>query len=273
MERKPSVTLYVTIILTVCLILFPFLWVFLTSIRDPGSIFSNNSFFVANPTIESYVSALTTRPLLRYILNSLVVSALTTVLAIIVGSFAAYSLTKLPIKFKGLILVLILSSSMFPAVAIISPIFNLISDLNLRNSYFGLVIPYISISLPLSIWILSTFFQKIPNELLESAKLDGATPFQTFHKVILPLAGPGIATTSILVFIAAFHEYIFALTLNTDDAWRTVPVGITMFNSQYTTPWGDISAATIIVTIPILIIVLLFQRKIVSGLTAGAVKE
>ena len=127
--------------------------------------------------------------------------------------------------------------------------------------------------MPLAIWILATFFQKIPWELEDSAKLDGATPFQTFHKVIFPLAATGEFTTGILVFIAAWNEYLFALTINTEDAWRTVPVGLSFYQSQFTIPWGDISAATVIVTIPIVILVLIFQRRIVAGLTSGSVKE
>ncbi len=253
--------------------MFPFLWVFLTSIKPPREIFASFSWFSSNPTLDSYRSALETRPLIRYMWNSIVVASLTTVIAIGFASLAAYALTRLPIRFKGLILGTVLAAAMFPQIAIISPIYNIITGLGLRNSYFGLVIPYITISLPLAIWILSTFFQKIPFELEESAKLDGATPFQTFRKIIFPLAAPGVFTTAILVFIASWNEYLFALTINTSDEWRTVPVGISMYQSQYSVPWGDISAATVLVTIPIVIIVLLFQRRIVSGLTSGSVKE
>ncbi|WP_188455893.1 carbohydrate ABC transporter permease [Virgibacillus oceani] len=273
MNRRAGIGFYVFLVVFVFLVMFPFIWVFLTSIKAPGEIFSSFKWFTSNPSLESYEAALTNRPLLRYMLNSFVVSALTTVLALVFASLTSYALTRLPIKGKGLILGLVLAASMFPQIAIISPMFNLITDLGLRNSYLGLVIPYITISLPLAIWILSTFFQKIPFELEESAKLDGASPFQTFRKIIFPLAAPGVFTTGILVFIAAWNEYLFALTINSDDLWRTVPVGISMYQSQYSIPWGDISAATVIVTIPIVILVLLFQRRIVSGLTSGSVKE
>lgn len=273
MNKRAGIGFYVFLIIFVFIVMFPFIWVFLTSIKPVGEIFSSFNWFTSNPSLDSYVAALTHRPLLRYMLNSFVVSALTTILSIIFAAFAAYALTRLPIKGKGLILGIVLASSMFPQVAIISPMFNIITDLGLRNSYMGLVIPYITISLPLSIWILSTFFQKIPFELEESAKLDGASPFQTFRKIIFPLAAPGVFTTGILVFIAAWNEYLFALTINSDDQWRTVPVGISMYTSQFSVPWGDISAATVIVTIPIVILVLIFQRRIVSGLTSGSVKE
>lgn len=273
MNKRPGIGFYIFLVVFVFFVMFPFIWVFLTSIKPPGEIFNNFKWFTSSPSLDSYINALTNRPLFRYMINSFIVSSLTTIIAIGFASIAAYALTRLPIKFKGLILGIILASSMFPQIAIISPIYNFITSIGLRNSYMGLVIPYITISLPLAIWILATFFQKIPWELEESAKLDGATPFQTFRKIIFPLAAPGIFTTAILVFIAAWNEYLFALTINTEDSWRTVPVGISFYQSQFSIPWGDISAATVIVTIPIVILVLIFQRRIVSGLTSGSVKE
>ncbi|MDC3412040.1 carbohydrate ABC transporter permease [Aquibacillus sp. 3ASR75-11] len=273
MNKRAGFGFYTFLAVFVFLVMFPFIWVFLTSIKPPGEIFSSFRWFTGNPTLDSYDAALTNRPLLRYMWNSFVVSTLTTALSLTFASFASYAVTRLPIKGKGLILGIVLAASMFPQIAIISPMFNLITGLGLRNSYIGLVIPYITISLPLSIWILSTFFQKIPYELEESAKLDGASPFQTFRKIIFPLATPGVFTTGILVFIAAWNEYLFSLTINSSDKWRTVPVGISMYQSEFSIPWGDISAATVLVTIPIVIIVLLFQRRIVSGLTSGSVKE
>ncbi|MGB2993960.1 MAG: carbohydrate ABC transporter permease [Paenisporosarcina sp.] len=273
MNKRPGIWFYIFLVVFVFFVMFPFIWVFLTSIKPPGEIFNNFKWFTSNPSLESYENALTNRPLVRYMMNSFIISSLTTIIAIGFASIAAYALTRLPIRFKGLILGVILAASMFPQIAIISPIYNFITAVGLRNSYMGLVIPYITISLPLAIWILATFFQKIPWELEESAKLDGATPFQTFRKVIFPLAAPGVFTTGILVFIAAWNEYLFALTINTEDTWRTVPVGISFYQSQFTIPWGDISAATVIVTIPIVILVLIFQRRIVAGLTSGSVKE
>ena len=144
--------------------------------------------------------------------------------------------------------------------------------MGLRNTHVGLIIPYITFSLPLAIWYLTTFYKEIPFSLEEAAKIDGASPFQSFFLVIAPLAAPGVFTTAILVFIGAWNEYLFAFTLNTDDYMRTVTVGITMFNAQYTIPWGDIAAAAVIVTVPLVVMVLLFQKRIVSGLTSGAVK-
>ncbi|MDX6154159.1 carbohydrate ABC transporter permease [Marinococcus sp. PL1-022] len=271
-KKQAGIRFYIFLIIFVFLVMFPFIWVFLTSLK-PQDELTSFAWFTSNATLDSYASAITTRPLFRYMLNSFVVSGLTTVLSLLIASFTAYAVTRLPIRGKTLILGLVLASSMFPPIAILSPIFNFVTDTGLRNSYIGLVIPYITISLPLAIWILATFFQKIPWELEESAKLDGATPFQTYRQIILPLATPGIFTTAILVFIAAWNEYLFALAINTADAWRTIPVGISFYQSEYTVPWGDISAATVIVTIPIVILVLIFQRRIVSGLTSGSVKE
>ncbi|SER68203.1 carbohydrate ABC transporter permease [Salisediminibacterium halotolerans] len=273
MNKKAGLGFYIFLGIFVFVIMFPFIWVFLTSIKPLDEIYYSFAWFTTDPSLNSYVSALTTRPLMTYMANSIIVSSLTTIIAIAVASMAAYALTRLPIKFKGTILGLVLASAMFPPIAIISPIFNLINDLGLRNSYPGLIIPYMTISMPLAVWILSTFFKKIPFELEESAKLDGASPFQTYRKIIFPLAAPGIFTTAILVFIAAWNEYLFALTINTQDSARTIPVGISMYQSQYTVPWGDITAATVIVTIPIVVLVLIFQRRIVAGLTSGSVKE
>src|SRR5690625_1103151 len=233
MTKNTGISFYLLLILFVFIVMFPFFWVFLTSIKPAGEIFSSFAWFTKNPSLDSYDAALTNRPLVRYILNSFIVSVATTLLSILFASFASYALTRLPIRGKGLILGIVLASSMFPQVAILSPMFNFVTSLGLRNSYLGLIIPYITISLPLSIWILSTFFQKIPYELEESAKLDGASPFQTFRKIIFPLAAPGVFTTGILVFIAAWNEYLFALTINSHDNWRTVPVGISMYTSEF----------------------------------------
>ena len=162
---------------------------------------------------------------------------------------------------------------MFPQIATLSPIYIFLKNLGLTNSYLGLIIPYTTITLPLSIWILVTFFRKIPFDLEEAAKIDGAGIMQTFIRVIFPLAVPGVFTTAILAFIAAWNEFLFALVINTETAYKTVPVGIALFQGQFTIPWGEISAATVIVTVPLVIMVLIFQRRIVSGLTSGSVKE
>ncbi len=275
MQKKTGVTFYLLLAIFVFVIMFPFLWILLSSVKPLSMLFGDGAFqwFTANPTIKSYVSVFVNYPFLRYLWNSAVVATITTVYTVFVAAFAAYAIARLDFKGKSVILGVVLSVSMFPQIATISPIYIFLKNLGLTNSYLGLIIPYTTFALPLSIWLLVTFFRKIPFDLEESAKMDGASMMQTYFRIILPLAVPGLFTTAILVFIAAWNEFLFALVINTAESHKTVPVGIGMFQGQYTIPWGEISAATVIVTVPLVIMVLFFQRRIVSGLTSGAVKE
>ncbi|SDN37899.1 carbohydrate ABC transporter membrane protein 2, CUT1 family (TC 3.A.1.1.-) [Fictibacillus solisalsi] len=275
MNKKAGPLFYLLLAVFVFLVMFPFLWMLVSSIKPINELFGDKAFtpFTSRPTFDNYISVFTNYPFLKYLWNSFVVSGITTLYTVLIASFTSYAIARLKFKGKTVILGLVLSVSMFPQIATISPIYILLKNIGLTNSYLGLIIPYTTITLPLSIWILVTFFRKIPFDLEEAAKMDGATLMQTYWKVILPLAVPGIFTTAILVFIAAWNEFLFALTINTDDKFKTVPVGIAMFEGQFTVPWGDITAATVIVTVPLVIMVLLFQRRIVSGLTSGAVKE
>lgn len=275
MQKKAGVRFYLLLAIFVFIIMFPFLWILLSSIKPLSELFGDQAFnwFTDNPTFQSYVSVFTNYPFLRYLWNSTVVSTITTVYTVFVAAFAAYAIARLKFRGKAIILGVVLSVSMFPQIATISPIYIFLKNVGLTNSYLGLIIPYTTFALPLSIWLLVTFFRKIPFDLEESAKMDGASMMQTYFRIILPLAIPGIFTTAILVFIAAWNEFLFALTINTAEKYKTVPVGIGMFQGQYTIPWGEISAATVIVTVPLVIMVLFFQRRIVSGLTSGAVKE
>ncbi|MBD1380689.1 carbohydrate ABC transporter permease [Metabacillus arenae] len=275
MNKKAGPFFYVFLIVFVFFVMFPFLWILLASVKPLSELFGEKAFtwFTSNPTFSYYVSVFTDYPFLRYLWNSTVVATITTVYTVFIAAFAAYAIARMQFRGKAWILGLVLSVSMFPQIATISPIYIFLKNVGLTNSYLGLIIPYTTFALPLSIWLLVTFFRKIPFDLEEAAKIDGASIMQTYFKVILPLAIPGIFTTAILVFIAAWNEFLFALTINTAEAYKTVPVGIAMFRGQYTIPWGEISAATVIVTIPLVIMVLLFQRRIVSGLTSGSVKE
>ncbi|KXG10085.1 carbohydrate ABC transporter permease [Anoxybacillus rupiensis] len=275
MSKKAGPLFYVCLAVFIFFVMFPFLWILLSSVKPLSELFGDHAFqwFTSHPTFESYVSVFVNYPFLRYLWNSTVVATITTVYTVFVAAFAAYAIARLEFKGKAVILGLVLAVSMFPQIATISPIYMFVKKFGLTNSYLGLIIPYTTFALPLSIWLLVTFFRKIPFDLEEAAKMDGATPMQTYFKVILPLAVPGVFTTSILVFIAAWNEFLFALTINTAEKYKTVPVGIAMFQGQYTIPWGELSAATVIVTVPLVIMVLLFQRRIVSGLTSGSVKE
>jgi multiple sugar transport system permease protein len=275
MQKKASPLFYVFLIVFVFVVMFPFLWMLISSIKPATELFGDKAFtpYTSHPTMENYKSVFFEHPFLRYLWNSTVVSTITTVYAVTVASFAAYAIARLQFKGKTFILGIVLSVSMFPQIATITPIYIFLKNLGLTNSYLGLIIPYSTFALPLSIWILVTFFRKIPLDLEEAAKIDGATLMQTYWKVIMPLALPGIFTTAILVFIAAWNEFFFALTINTDDKYKTVPIGIAMFQGQFTIPWGEIAAATVVVSVPLVIMVLIFQRRIVSGLTSGSVKE
>lgn len=271
-KKKSQIGFYIFIVVYLIIIIFPFYWEIITSIKNPDEIFSSFRFWPKQITADSYVRVFTQRPFGSFLKNSFVIASLTTLIAILFASIAAYAIARLEFKGKSIVLGLVLAVSMFPQISTISPIYMFMRAVGLRDTYAGLIIPYTTFALPLAIWNLTTFFKEIPFELEEAAKIDGASPFQAFSKVILPLTAPGTFTTAILVFIAAWNEYLFALTINTKDIRKTVPVAISMFEGQYTIPWGEVAAATVVVTVPLIIMVLIFQKRIVSGLTSGAVK-
>lgn len=268
-----GILFYGLVISVLILILFPFVWQVLTSVKSERELWSIPPVWIPrNINLDYYYSVFIERPFLRYIMNSLIVAGLTTIFSVFVASLAAYALARLHFKGKNIILSLVLAVSMFPGIAIVSPLYIFMMNVHLLNTYIGLIIPYTTFTLPLAIWNLTTFFREIPFELEESARVDGATYMQTFTRIIFPLAAPGVFTTAILSFISAWNEFLFALTFNTRDAMRTVPVAIAMFPGEHELPWGDMAAASVVVTIPLIIMVLIFQRRIISGLTAGAVK-
>jgi multiple sugar transport system permease protein len=258
--------------------LFPFYWLLNISLKT-GSDLASVDFIPPNPTLENYKSIFQNDDFTRALFNSAVVSLSTTVLAILVGAFCAYALARLKMNFKFILLGIVLSISTFPQIAIAAPLFRLWTDMPLGlpplyNTIPGLVIPYLTFALPLSIYILVSFFREIPRDLEEAALVDGATNFEAFRKVIVPLAAPGLATTAILAFIAAWNEFLLASTLTSSREARTTPVAISQFtgSSQFEVPLGTQSAASVVITIPLVLLVLLFQKRIVAGLTAGAVK-
>ena len=213
-------------------------------------------------------------PFGRHLLNSVIVSTLTVVLALLMGLTASYALGRIDFKGKGLLLMTVLAVSMFPQVAVLSGMFELIRALGLYNRAIGLVVPYTIFTLPFTVWILTTFMRQLPIDLEEAAIMDGCGPLRIVFKVFMPLLWPALVSTGLLAFIAAWNEFLFALTFVNEDSQRTVPVGISLISgaTAYEVPWGSLMAASVIVTVPLVLMVLLFQRKIVSGLTAGAVK-
>ncbi|MFH5183632.1 carbohydrate ABC transporter permease [Paenibacillus sp. TAB 01] len=266
--------LFALVAAAVLVTVFPFYWITNASFHNERLLYNVNDihWFPDFTYWVNYIDIFQKRNFLRNMLNSFMVASMSMLIALGVSSIASYALAR--IKFPGakFVLYFVLAISMFPAMVIISPLYFLLQKLGLMNSYAALILPYIAFTLPFSLWNLTTFFRKLPKELDESAEVDGSTPFQTFYKIMLPLVAPGMFTTAILVFISAWNEFLFAVTFISKDAFKTMPVAIVGMPSDYDVPWGQISAASFISTIPLVIMVLLFQKRIISGLTSGAVK-
>lgn len=273
-KKKTKLLSFLLIAVFLFGMIFPFIWVFITSFKSTGEIYGTGAFRIIpeNPTLQNYITVLFEKGILNAVKNSLIVSSLTTVYIIFVATLCAYAISRFHFKGKNILLGLILAVSMFPQMIVTGPVYNFFIDLGLTNSY-AIIFPYSTITLPTAVWILVTHFNQIPLALEESAKMDGATAFQTLYRIVFPLAAPGVFTTAIIVFIAAWNEFLLTITLNSDAPYHTVPVAISYLRTQFEILWGQVTAATTIVTIPTLIIVLLFQRQIVSGLTTGGVKE
>ena len=265
--------MWVAVFAIVVFCLFPFYWLVNTSLKTGGDL-ASASLVPPNPTLKNYESVFNDSNFTSALRNSAIVSLVTTVLSLVVGSFCAYALARLKIKFKFVILAIILSITTFPQITIAAPIFKLWRDIGLFNTLIGLIIPYLTFSLPLAIYILVSFFREIPRDLEEAALVDGATNFEAFRKVVVPLAAPGLATAGILTFIATWNEFLLAITLTSNSDARTVPAAIAFFtgSTQFEQPLGTISAASVVISVPLILAVLLFQKRIVAGLTAGAVK-
>ncbi len=252
---------------------FPLYWSINTSLKTHNEIILwPPTWFPRKIYFENYISVFSAHHFERNLLNSAIVAGVTTAAALALGVLCAYALARLRFPGRMALMVLILMMSMFPRISILIPLFLMMRGLHWLNTYQGLIVPYISFSLPLAIWIMTSFFRGIPSELEEAALVDGATPLQAMVRVVLPLAAPGLVTAGLLVFIAAWNEFLFALNFTFDDTTRTVPVAIALFSRQFEIPWGELNAATVIVTVPLVLLVLIFQRRIIAGLTAGAVK-
>lgn len=267
----PLTWLFVAAVMAFSLV--PFYWLINTSLKAGASL-GKGELFPGQPTLENYASVLQDAEFLLALRNSVIIAVVTTTLALVFASFAAYALARLKMRRKALILTLVLSVTTFPAIAIAAPMFAIWRDIGLYDTLLGLIIPKMTFALPLAIYTLTSFFKEIPRELEESAYMDGASPFQAFRMVILPLAVPGLATTAILVFISVWNEFLLAVTLTTSPEARPVPVAIAFFSgaSEFDQPLGTISAASVLITLPLVILVLVCQKRIVSGMTAGAVK-
>jgi multiple sugar transport system permease protein len=268
-----SVVLWLAVAAIIIFCLFPFYWLINTSLKS-GADLSGAALLPPSPTVDNYTSIFEDDAFTMALRNSAIIAGSVTALSLLIGSFAGYALARLHLPFKFLILAILLSISTFPPIAIAAPVFELWTDIGLYNSYLGLILPSLAFGLPLTVYILASFFRDIPRELEEAALVDGATRFQAFRKIVIPLAAPGVVTAGLLVFIFVWNEFLFAITLTSTPERRPVPAAIAFFtgSQQFEIPLGTISAASVVVTVPLIILVLIFQRRIVAGLTAGAVK-
>jgi len=274
-KKNPLATIgfNLLVLLIAIYLLFPFLWAVITSLKRSSDIFLPPLEFLQAPfTLSNYVNVLQNPSFLRGLWNSVLVATGSVLVSLLIGAFAAYALGRFKFRFKPFILYTILAVSMFPQIAVLSGLFTVIREFGLYNQPTGLIFSYLIFTIPFTVWVLTSFVRDIPGELEEAALVDGASPLQTLFKVLFPVMMPALVTTGLLAFINAWNEYLFALTFMSDN--RTVPVVIANYSgaSQYELPWANIMAASVIVTIPLIVLVLVFQRNIVSGLTAGAVK-
>jgi multiple sugar transport system permease protein len=253
--------------------LIPVVWIASLSVK-PVDKLTDRKFFTGNVSFDNYKSIFEDDTFLAALVNSVGIALIATLISIFLAAMAAYALSRLDFAGKAVILSGALAVAMFPPISIVGSLFDMWRSIGLYDTWAGLIIPYMTFTLPLAIYTLSAFFREIPWELEQAAQVDGATPFQAFRKVIVPLAAPGVFTAAILVFIFAWNDFIFANTLTSTDNARTVPAALAFFTggSQFEQPIGAISAAAVVVTVPIIVMVLIFQRRIVAGLTAGAVK-
>lgn len=270
---KPKFWWAIANILVILYAIIPLLWIVSLSFK-PASSVTDGSFIPKEWTWENYSSIFSTSAFTSALINSIGIGLITTVIAVVLGTMAAYAVARLDFPGKRLLIGAALLIAMFPQISLVTPLFNIERALGLFDTWPGLILPYITFALPLAIYTLSAFFREIPWELEKAAKMDGATPFQAFRKVIAPLAAPGVVTAAILVFIFAWNDLLLALSLTSTERAITAPVAIANFtgSSQFEEPTGSIAAAAVVITIPIIIFVLFFQRRIVAGLTSGAVK-
>jgi trehalose/maltose transport system permease protein len=266
---------WLLVILILVYTMFPFYWALNSSFKSEQEIIEPATYFPQDPTLINYQGVFQNDSFLRALGNSTLVSSLTVILALLVGSFAAYALGRIDFTGRTPMLYAVLSMTMFPQISILSGMFSIVKDLGVFGSPLALIISYPIFTLPFTVWVLTSFFRGLPGEIEQAAYVDGATTFQTFYMILLPLTAPALVTTGLLAFISAWNEYLFALTFTiTDPGSYTVPVAIALFSGRVSRqePIAEVMAAAMVVTLPLLVLVLIFQNRIVEGLTAGAVK-
>jgi trehalose/maltose transport system permease protein len=268
-----KVLFWIMVVIILVFNLFPFLYALVSSFRPSQELFSTQ-IVPRSLTIEHYLAVFADPRFVRSLFNSIIIAGVTVLIALGLGSLCAYALGRLPFRYKGFVLYLVLTMTMFPQIAVLSGLFVMLKTLGLFNTRPGLILTYLIFSLPFTIWVMTQYFRSLPKELEEAAYVDGASPLTVFWEVLLPLTVPGMISTGLLAFIGAWNEFLFALTFTVTDNMKTVPVVISQFSgvSAYEQPWGSIMAASMVVTIPLIFMVMYFQNRIVAGLTAGAVK-
>jgi multiple sugar transport system permease protein len=272
---KTQIGTWIGFVLIMLWCLFPVAWIISLSFKSEGETATGSpQFLPQDPTLDNYSAILKNDDFTRALINSFGIGLIATVLSVILATLAAYAIARLEFKGKRLVLSLALAIAMFPVVALVGPLFDMWTTFGLFNTWPGLIIPYMSFTLPLAIWTLSAFFREIPWEMEQAAQVDGATSWQAFRKVIVPLAAPGVFTAAILTFFFAWNEFVLAISLTSTTSSRTVPAQMSFFvgPDPFNPPYAQLATASVIVTLPVIVIVLLFQRKIVAGLTSGAVK-
>jgi len=275
-ESKPvvlKVLFWVMVVIILVFNLFPFLYALVSSFRPSQELFSTQ-IVPRSLTLDHYLAVFADPRFVMSLVNSIIIAGVTVLIALGLGSLCAYALGRLPFRYKGFVLYLVLTMTMFPQIAVLSGLFVMLKTLGLFNTRPGLILTYLIFSMPFTIWVMTQYFRSLPKELEEAAYVDGASPLTVFWEVLLPLTVPGMISTGLLAFIGAWNEFLFALTFTVTDNMKTVPVVISQFSgvSAYEQPWGSIMAASMVVTIPLIFMVMYFQNRIVAGLTAGAVK-
>jgi trehalose/maltose transport system permease protein len=271
-ETSPSFGLWLGVGGAIVWSVLPYLWFVVTSLKTPVEITSVPPRFWPSGTLDAYRSAIVDHGLARYMGNSFIVAGATTAATLLIAVPAGYALARLAVPGRRLLLGLSLTAAMFPQIAIAGPVWRILRAIGLLNHLGGLVLPHVSLTLPLAIWLCASFFRDLPADLEEAAMIDGCSRLAALRRVILPLAAPGTFTAAILVFIHSWNEFFFALLVLSDPAKQTLPLGIALFSGQYTMPWGEIAAASLCATLPLIVLVLALERRIVAGLVAGAIK-
>jgi trehalose/maltose transport system permease protein len=267
------VLFYLLVLVILVFNLFPFLYALLSSFRPSNDLFSSDLWPKAL-ALDHYQAVFKDVRFVGSLINSVIVAGSTVLISLALGSLCAYALGRLPFRYKAPVLYLVLTMTMFPQISVLSGLFVMLKTLGLFNTRQGLVVTYLIFTMPFTIWVMTQYFRSLPKELEEAAYVDGASPLTVFWQILLPLTMPGLVSTGLLAFIAAWNEFLFALTFTVTDTMKTVPVVISQFSgtSSFEQPWGSIMAASMVVTIPLVILVMIFQYRIVAGLTAGAVK-